>query len=40
MPKGGNVGPSIMGLALMTKRMNMVNVVHGVGIGIDTKRVK
>jgi hypothetical protein len=33
-------GPSIMGLALMTKRTNMVNVGHGVGIGIDTKRIK
>jgi hypothetical protein len=29
-----------MGLALMTKRTNMVNVGHGVGIGIDTKRIK
>jgi hypothetical protein len=26
-----------MGLRLMTKRTNMVNVRHGVGIGIDTK---
>jgi hypothetical protein len=29
-----------MELALMTKRTNMVNVGNGVGIGIDTKRIK
>jgi len=40
MPKEENVGPNIMGLALMKKRTNMVNVGHGFGIGIDTKRIK
>jgi hypothetical protein len=40
MPKGGNVGPSIMGLELMTKRTNMFNIGHGFGIGIDKKIIK
>jgi len=40
MPKGENVGPSVMGLALMKNRANMVNVRHGVGIGIDKKHIK
>jgi hypothetical protein len=40
MPKAENVGPNIMGLALMTKRTNMFNVGHVFGIGIDTKIIK
>jgi hypothetical protein len=38
MPKGENVEHGVMVLALMSKRVNMVNVVRCYGVGIDIKK--